>query len=189
MARHPIENDPDAGLVKAIHQIAKLIRVAKARSRRKIARHLISPGTFEWMLRYGEQFDMGIAHFEHVGEQGVSEFAITKKAISFVRLPLPGAKVDFIDADGRAMPLLGGSFFHPVLIAPGIAIEIENKRRGGRSVLAEKSEGIALGSHHPVAIPNLEFVVLAFSDVRNEDFPDAAADQPAHRMAAAVPAI
>ena len=79
--------------------------------------------------------------------------------------------------------------FHPFAVAPLIAVEIVNQRRRFLAPLIEKSERIALQQKRAGVRADLEFVVRAFRHARQEKFPDAAAEQPAHRIDAAIPAI
>ncbi len=76
MRGHPVEDDADAGLVAAVHEVAEIVRVAEALGRRKHADRLVAPGAVERMLGDRQQFDMGEAHLPDVFDQFVGEFAI-----------------------------------------------------------------------------------------------------------------
>ena len=71
MRRHPIHDHADSGLMTAVDKMAKLIRLSETTGRRKIIRHLITPRTFERVLRHRHQFDMGVAHLEDIRQKSV----------------------------------------------------------------------------------------------------------------------
>ena len=56
-------------------------------------------------------------------------------------------------------------------------------------MLAVESEGVTLEENITVVALDLEFVVGAFTDAGNEDFPDSAADEFAHDVHAAIPVV
>ena len=131
-------------LVAAIHEIAELVRISKAASRRVIAGDLIAPRAVERMLGHGQQLDVRVAHVAHVGEQRVGQFAVAEKAIAFLDLALPRAEMHFVDAHRLAMPLLLAALLHPLVIAPRVALEIEDQRsrlpcRAGRKTRTDRS--------------------------------------------------
>ena len=52
------------------------------------------------MFHDGEEFDVGIAHFEDVFDEFMREFAIGERSVVFVRVAPPGSEVYFVDGDG-----------------------------------------------------------------------------------------
>ena len=66
MRRHPIHDDADAGLMALVDKMTELIRTAVPARRRVVIRHLITPRTFERMLRHGHELDVGVTHLENV---------------------------------------------------------------------------------------------------------------------------
>ena len=89
MGRNPIDDHADAGLVKSIDEMPELIWRSKPAGRRIIIRDLISPRTFKRMLGNRHQFDVGVAHLDHVGQQRVRQFEVTERTIAFLELPPP----------------------------------------------------------------------------------------------------
>ena len=63
MRRHPIHDHADAALMAAIDEMPELIGIPEAAGRRVIIRDLITPRTFERMLRHRQQLDVRVAHF------------------------------------------------------------------------------------------------------------------------------
>ena len=63
---------PMPALMAAIDEMPKLIRVTEAAGRRVIICDLITPRTFEGMLRDRQQFDVRVTHFQNVRQQRVA---------------------------------------------------------------------------------------------------------------------
>ena len=101
MRRHPIHDHADAGLMTAIDEMAELVRSSEAAGRRVITRHLITPRTFERMLRDRQQLDVGVAHLEDVRQQRVRELEVTEGTIAFLRLAPPRAEMHLVNAERR----------------------------------------------------------------------------------------
>ena len=102
MRRHPIHDHADAGLMTFVDEMAELIRRAEPARRRVIIRDLITPRTFERMLRDRHELDVGVAHFEHVGQQRLRKLEITQGAVAFLSLAPPRAEMHFVNADRAA---------------------------------------------------------------------------------------
>ena len=97
--------------------------------------------------------------------------------------------MDLVNADRAPMPLSFRALRHPLVVAPLVAFEIVNHRRGLLAVLTEKPKRIALQEERAGHRLDLILVVRAFLHARDENFPDAASDQFPHRMDAAIPEI
>ena len=69
MRRHPIHDHADAGLMTFVDEMTELVRRSEAAGRRVIICDLITPRTFERMLRDRHQLDVGVTHLEHVRQQ------------------------------------------------------------------------------------------------------------------------
>ena len=64
--RHPVEDDPDAGLVQDVDEIHEVLRLAVPRGRREVAGRLIAPRAVERMLGHRQQLDVGEPERGHV---------------------------------------------------------------------------------------------------------------------------
>src|SRR5690349_8738285 len=95
----------------------------------------------------------------------------------------------FVDADRASMPFLVWAFLHPFLVAPLITLEVVNHRRRLVTMLAKEPKWIALEQERASTRSDLVLVMLAFLHPGNENFPDTAPNQFAHRMHTAVPVI
>ena len=144
MRRHPIHDHADAGAMAAIDEMPELVRRSEAAGRRVIVRDLITPRAFERMLGDREQLDVGEAHLEHVRQQRLRKLEIAEEAIPLLHHAPPRAEMHLVNADRAAMPLLLRALRHPLVVAPLVALEVVNQRRGLRAVLTEKPERIAL---------------------------------------------
>ena len=94
-----------------------------------------------------------------------------------------------VNAHGGAVPFLVFAGFHPLVIGPCVTVQVEHNPGGLLAVLRIKSERIALEKHIAVTAFDLEFVVSAPADTRNEDFPDAHAGMLAHGVCPTIPAV
>src|SRR5438128_10797763 len=70
MRRHPIHDHANAGLMTAVDKMAELVWFSEATGGRVIIGHLITPGTFEWMLRHGHQFGVAVTHRDDLRQKG-----------------------------------------------------------------------------------------------------------------------
>ena len=76
VARHPVEDHADAGLVKGIDEELEVVGRAEAAGRREEADHLVAPRAGERMLHHRQQLDVREAHVLHVGHEPVGHLAI-----------------------------------------------------------------------------------------------------------------
>src|SRR5438552_2683462 len=71
MRRHPIHDHANTSLMTAVDKMAELVRFSEATGGRIIVCYLITPGTFEGMLRHWHQFDVGITHLDDIRQKGI----------------------------------------------------------------------------------------------------------------------
>ena len=69
-----------------------------------------------------------------------------------------------INADWTFRPISRAACFHPLSVAPFVALEVVNERAGRYAVLIEKGEWIALKQERADLGANFEFVMRAFFD-------------------------
>ena len=105
VARHPVEDHADAGLVQPVHEVAQVVGFAEAARRRKVAGRLVAPGFIERVLGDRQQLDMREAEIRDPGHELVGDLAIVHETA--VRAAPPGAEVDFVHRERRVQP---GSF-------------------------------------------------------------------------------
>ena len=78
MRRHPIDNHPEAGLVKRINEELKIIGCSVTAGRGKKTCHLVTPGRIKGMLGHRHELDMRESHFLKVLDQRLGQLAITE---------------------------------------------------------------------------------------------------------------
>src|SRR5271165_5660136 len=132
---------------------------------------------------------MGVAHFFDIRDQPIRELDVTQISVVILGNSRPRPKVNLINTDGLLRPVPGLPFLYPCGVTPFEAIEIENQGSRLNSVLAEERERIAFQHYIAVAVANLVFVMCAFANSGDENFPYPCFDAFSHRMAAAIPAI
>src|SRR5260221_5775628 len=189
MSRHLIKDQTNVVLVAPVHEITKFIWVTVTASWRVVTGNLVAPRTVERMLSHGHQFDMGKATVFDIGNQSIAKLSITKIPIIFFRHPRPRADVHFVDADWLFVPLLRITIFDPGGIVPGKAIEIEYERCRLQTMLAIKRERIAFQNDLTRAVTQFKFIVSAFANLRNEDFPNSGFRSLSHGINSSIPSI
>ncbi len=74
MRGHPIEDDADAGAVRAVDEAREAGRIAEARRRRVEAGGLVAPGRVVRVFGDGQEFDVGEAGLDHIVNETAGEF-------------------------------------------------------------------------------------------------------------------
>ncbi len=82
VARHPVEQDADAGLVRRVDELRKILGRAEAAGRRVERDRLVAPGPVERMLGDRQELDMGEAHLLGIGNQAIGQLAIGEVAVA-----------------------------------------------------------------------------------------------------------
>ncbi len=189
MSRHPVEDHAEPRLVAGIHEQLEILGRTEARGRREEAEHLVAPRPRERMLHHRQQLDVGEAHLLDVRHQPVRHLAVGQEAVAFLRHARPRSEVHLVGGHRPVEPrALRRPRGHPVAVAPVVARDVVHDRRGLRRRLERARERIGLLQDRAVAGADLELVLLAVGEIRNEDLPDAGG-QEAHRRDAAVPAV
>src|ERR1700758_3541763 len=132
---------------------------------------------------------MGVAHFFDIRDQPIRELDVTQISVVLLGNSRPRPKMNLINTDGLLRPVRPLPFCYPGVITPNEAIEIENQGSRLDSMLPEEREGIAFQHNIAEAVQDLVFVMSAFTDPRNENFPDPCFDALSHLMSTAIPAI
>src|SRR5262249_32420602 len=97
MSWHPVHNDGEALSMACIDQGGKVGWTAKATGGCKKSRGLIAPGTVERVFADRQEFDMREPHVARVSWQFLRQLAVAQPTAAMVRMPPPGAEMDFID--------------------------------------------------------------------------------------------
>ena len=84
MRRHPVHDHADTGLMTFVDEMAEIIGRTEPAGRCVIMCDLIPPGTLERMLGNRQQFNVRMTHLQHIRQQRVRQFEISKLAISFL---------------------------------------------------------------------------------------------------------
>src|SRR5262245_13557690 len=106
------------------------------------------------------------------GERG-RDFAVGEPAVVVERVAAPGAEVHFVNRDRRCSIMRLTAARHPVGIAPLVAAQVPDLRRGSRARFA--GEGVRVGLLDPVVVDAREYrelVKLAGLSARNKRLPD-----------------
>ena len=188
MSRHPIHNYADSRLMAPVHKAHKLLRVAVAGGRRKIAGHLIAPGTVVWILRHRHQLDMGISHLLHVRDQLIGELFIGKR-IAVGELS-PGTGMDLVNIHRIGIVGMLCLILIPGIVVPLIAVQTVKFGRVGGAGLIMISVGIRFHQHFAILRGNSIAVNVIFLDlVRDKTLPDPAFRNSLHRIFLFIPAV
>ena len=189
MRRHPVEDDADADLVGAVDEAGKAFRLAEAGGRRIEAGRLVAPGRIVGMFGDRQEFDMGEAHVDAVGDQPRGQSrprtASCRRRCAARSRHAPRRSRSAGGAGRRLAQCLRWASSSQSCTSSGVVTEAFFGRSSPR-----RAKGSAFsGSSIAVLADDLEFVGDAGRDVRGEDFPDAGVAAQAHDMAAAVPVV
>ena len=111
VSRHPVENHPDIVLVAAVNQIHQIIRAAKTGGRRVEIGNLIAPRRPVGMLGQRQKFDVGKAHFQHIGNQLIGQFAVGQKLA--IGLAPPRTGMNLVNRRWLLPGIAAGASLHP----------------------------------------------------------------------------
>ena len=159
---HPVEDHAEPGLVAGVDEELEVLGRAEAAGRREEAEHLIAPRSGERMLHHRQQLDVREAHLLDVGHEAVRQLAIGEEAVAFLGHARPRSEVHFVDRHRPVEPArpARGARRHPVAVAPVVARDVVDDRRGLRRRLERDAERIGLlqdARRAGVRISNLYF--------------------------------
>jgi hypothetical protein len=100
MARHPVEQDADAGRMQRVDQRDEIRWRTEAAGGREQTGRLVAPGAVEGMLHHGKHFDMGEAHVGQISGKLLGEIAIGQPLGALALAP-PGAEMHLVDRHRR----------------------------------------------------------------------------------------
>jgi hypothetical protein len=179
----------DATAVERVHEPHELGGGTVAAGRREVAEGLVAPGGVVGMLRDRHELHVGEAHLAHVVGELLGQLPVARERAGLG--PPPRAQVHLVDRHGaveRAAPL---ALVHPLRVAPGEPVELDD-RRGGARVVRLEGEGhrIRFQREQPTVPPDdLVLVAGAQRHVGNKDLPDAVTRVQAHGLRPPIPAV
>jgi hypothetical protein len=186
--RHPVEDHADAVLVHAVDERAEVVGRAVARRGREVARDLVAPGAGERVRHHGHQLDVRVAHVARVGRELVGQLEVAQRPVALQRVQPPRAEMDLVDRYRPPQRLGRLALREPSVVAPGVPRPVHD-RRGLRRLLGGERVRIGLQADLAVLGEDLELVVVALPDVRQEQLPDAGRAERAHRVQPPVPGV
>ena len=184
--RHPVEDHTDAALVEVVDEVAEVVRVAEAGGGRVVAGDLVAPRAVEGVLAHGEQLDMGETALRAVLGQLVGQLAVAEDVA--VGAPAPGAEMHLVDRDGAVEQRLGRALGEPGLVSPLVGAPLHDAGRLWRR-LRRPRQWVRLEDAPPIGADDPELVPGAGCEAGDEELPDPAASQRAHRLGTGVPPI
>ena len=87
MRRHPVDDDADAGPVRAVDEARKTFRIAEPRRRRIEPGRLVAPGRIVGVLAHRQEFDVGEAHVDAIGDEPGRHLVPGEEPAGIVALP------------------------------------------------------------------------------------------------------
>ena len=158
VTRHPVHDDPDAGLVGLVNEVLELFQGPIAATNRIVTGNLITPRSIQRMIHEWHHFDVGVAHFLNIRNQAVCQF---RKGIgATVRVATPRTGVHFINVERRMNAILTPLLVHPDLVRPFKVFQAPDHRSILRRNLKVKTKGINLIFDMTITMVNPNLVTL-----------------------------
>jgi hypothetical protein len=123
-----------------------------------------------------------------VGGELVGELEVGQRAVVLERVQPPRAEVDLVDRDRALQRVALAARAQPLLVGPLVPGLVHDGRGLGRD-LGLEGHRVGLQADLAVLGEDLELVVVPAPDAGQEDLPDAARAERAHRVRAAVPVV
>ena len=158
VTRHPVHDDPDAGLVGLVNEVLELFQGPVAATNRIVTGNLITPRSIQRMIHEWHHFNVGVAHFLNIRNQAVCQF---RKGIgAAVRVATPRTGVHFINVERRMNAIFTPLLVHPDLVRPFKVFQAPNNRSILRRNLKIKTKGINLIFDMTITMVNPNLVTL-----------------------------
>ncbi|MPM58991.1 hypothetical protein SDC9_105828 [bioreactor metagenome] len=181
VARHPVHDHADAGLVQPVDQEAQIVGRAELRHRGEVAGDLVAPRPGERVLGDRHELDVGVALPLDVLDQILGEL--------LVRLAgLPRPQMHLVDAHRRAPQLGLRAVLHPTLVVPRVVVDRDD---GGGVRRAFGLAGHRVGLLVPLAVgaEDAELVQRALAGPLDEGPPAPGAGDHLHRVGTRLPVV
>ena len=186
VARHPVEDDADAGLVQPVDEALEAVGVAEAGVGGEVGGDVVAPRAAERVLHHRHQLHVGEAELGDVGHEGVGQLVPGVEALVVVLAP--GPEVHLVGGHGGGHRLLLGAGGHPVRVAPGVG-GLVHAGGGERWHLGVRGQRVGLVAPVPVGAEDGVLVGGAGGEPGHEELPHAGGAELAHGREAAVPAV
>src|SRR5262249_3425506 len=129
MARHPVENDAEPGLMTRVDKQLEVLRRPVSARRREETQYLIAPGAGEGVLHHRHQLDVSEPETLHVRHQPVRKLLVRQEAIALLGNPRPRSEMDLVDGHSAAEPAaVLTPRTHPRLVVPHVARDVADDR-------------------------------------------------------------
>lgn len=190
VADDPIHDNADSRLVQAVDEVAQIIGLTIAACWREKSGGLITPGTFEGKLGKWQKFDVGEPQVFDVGNQFIGNFAVGETAVALLGFASPRTQMEFVDAHGGVIIIVGFSCGHPLTIVPLVlAWRLDDGSvTGGQFGGKGKRVGL-VGLEVTVGTFDLEFVDVTGVNVGDKEFPQTALLPQAHGVPTTIPVV
>ena len=186
--RHPVEDHAEAVAVQAVDELAEVVGRAEARRGRVVAGHLVAPRARERVVHDRQQLEVREAHVLRVGGELVGQLEVGQRAVVLERVQPPRAEVDLVDRHRLVQRRARPPPLEPLLVAPDVLGAVHDRRGLGRVLGLER---VRVGLLEAVAVGprDLVLVVVAGPDLGDEQLPDPARAERAHRVQPRVPVV
>ena len=142
---------------------------------------MVAPRPTEGVLSKRHEFDVGETHLLDVGDELISQTAVTQ-------ILLPGACVNLVNRHGAVVRVGILACAKPVFVVPCVEDVGDDRGRGWGNFRCP-SHGVCF--LEPVPRRSLDFELVAGADTNagNEEFPDSGSTHCAHGVSGAIPEI
>ena len=179
---HPVHDDADAFVMRAVDEIHQLLRLAVARRGGVVSRHLIAPARVIRIFHERHDFDVRVTHVHHVIDQFIRELPIAEPL-------LPAAEVYLIDIHRltEGVPVFAAAF-EIVFVRPLVIWHVADD--GGRAVWL-RAEGKRICLHDQLARVGHDCVFIEIAGPSHADcnFPNAGGADAFHRIRRRIPEV
>ena len=131
---------------------------------------------------------MGVAHIFYVGNQLVGQLCVVVRGAVLGILHLPAASLHLVDGHRAVDDIPLGGLFGPVVVTPGVALNIVDLAAVGGAGLGMERVRVRFVDQFIGRGGDAVLINIVFLDARNEQFPDAIGHF-VHRVFAGNPAV
>ncbi len=182
VARDPVDDDADAGLVQLVDQVTELVGGAELAHRGVVAGDVVTPRALERVLRDRQELDVGVALPDAVLDQLGGQLEVGQTLA-------PRTDVHLVDTHRLLRHLLLlAAVPHPLVVAPGVLALVDD-RRGVRGGLGERRHRVGLEPPDAVGAEHLVLVQVAGAHALDEHRPDPGTGDQVHVRMLAVPVV
>ena len=185
VARHPVEDHADPGLVETVDEPLQPVGVTEAGVGREVGRDVIAPRAAERVLHHRHELHVREAQVAEVGDEGVGNLVPGVEVAAVVLAPR--RQVHLVDGHGLGHRLLGPTIGDPGVVAPDMA-RLPDHRGRARRLLGVLRQGVGPVGPLAVGATDAELVLHSHAGAVDEGVPDTGVGDAGHRVARPVPA-